>query len=158
MPNPRYYPVTFIDSVPSPAAGSEFTYRRRTSAWILVKSIRFQLATDANVASRRASISVIDGNFEFLRMAANVVQAATQTLIYCGYQGASAGVAGATVVANDWPNDGVWIPPGGSLSSICANMQVGDAYTGIALQVVEMPQGPDLAFLPFAQTLLNETS
>lgn len=155
--NPRYLPTYKLVTVTAPAAGAEFTLTPNTAAWWVVKSLRFQLVTDANVASRGVSIGVTDGNSQYLRLRAVATQTATQTLVYCGYPGASAGSFGGSVSAVDWPTDGVWVPQGGSLSSITALLQAGDQFSGITAAVFECPVGPEYFMQPFDPSILRES-
>lgn len=141
-------PVQRILEPVNPAAGAEVSLTPTGGSGWLLRSLRFQLVTDATVATRAVSLAVSNGSREWFRARANGGQAASLTVVYGGYEGSSGGSAGTAVIGLDFPANGLWIPRGNTLSTITASIQAGDQFSVIGGYAIEMPSGPEWEIWP----------
>lgn len=141
-------PIQRIVEPTNPAAGAEFSLTPSGAGGLLIRSMVFTMTADANVASRAVHLTVTNGSRRWYASRANSVQTAGQSFIYAAYEGCSAGATGATVIALDFPANGLWVPRGHTLATLTSNMQVGDQYSAIGLYAIEFPSGPEWELWP----------
>jgi hypothetical protein len=145
----RQAPVLYPQRVAAPAVGQEFVLRPTGQGGILVQSITFTLTTSAVVANRIPTLVLSDGTDTILRFQAPTALAASLVATWQAYDGAfpNAGAAGITTLG--WPNQGLWIPQGYSLTSVTVGLDgAGDQYSGIIAFVQEFTSGPDYTAQP----------
>lgn len=155
--DPRFKPIERMAPINSPAVASGFTITPNTASGWLIRSLRFQLVTDANVADRAVMLSQTDGSNEYLRTAAVAVQAASLTRVYSAQPGTQAPGAVGTFIGIHAPADGFWLPNGHSLIVTIENVQAGDQISAIAGWRYEFPIGPRVSVWPFVTTLTEES-
>lgn len=136
------YPSSSIDEldgiqnvvpIPTPAAGSDWTYTLPAGYYYRVLSGYAMFTTSATVANRSIGIKLTDGNRTLFTGRATTAFTAGLA-IDVGYgQGKSisnGGAAGLTVMSF-FPE--AWFPPGYVLSSSTVNIQATDTYTLVTL-------------------------
>lgn len=127
--------------VASPAAGANLEVTSTGGFFWLLRSLVFDLTTDANVADRLAVLETTDGSNVYWRAAAGEVQAASLTHQYSAFPGADGSLTAGTVRGIPLDAFGLVIPPGHILRTDVDNIQVGDQLSAIALHVLEMESG-----------------
>lgn len=132
----RLLPDHLIVAAPAAGAGAIFKLDSRWQ-WRF-QSVRFSLATDANVANRFVSVDYCDpeGNVWIRNAAAVVVTAGTaaQEYSFDGGRAVSEWAANTPVLA---PLNRTFVPGGWQLRVNVANVQVGDQLTAVDLYVVQ---------------------
>lgn len=129
--------------IATPAAGAEFVVQPNTVGHWRILSLIFTLATSAVVANRNVSFSVTDGTTRTFKQVTAANQAAALSFDYTAYAQATPTVVVNNTVVMQLPEGGLWLPKGWSLTSLTANLDVGDQYSGIVLDIQEIPDGPD---------------
>lgn len=150
---PRYQIVRVSQN---PAPGAEFVIPNSGVGNWLVLSIVAVLTTSAVVANRLVTLVADDGTTIYWRGGASAVQAASLVDNYSAFAGASGSPAVANFVPIDFPGDGLWLPQGFRLRSQTTAIDVGDQYSAIALQVLELPIGPEIGYLPVPNLIAIE--
>lgn len=156
MARPRQRPVVRTITPAGVAAGAELDITPDSSCGWLVRSIRAQLVTSAVVATRTVTLAVDDQNSQYYRAAAGATQLASLTRVYGGFAGSSGAVSGGPVIGLQLPSDGLWLPQGHHLRTVTDLLDPGDAWSGVALQVIEFPTGPNSPMWPFVATYTEE--
>lgn len=155
--DPRWTPTPHVQRFTAPAAGANFTFRARNAAGWLFRTLRFQLNTDANVATRELFVSVSDGTDEWIRVGAQTSQTAGIQREYCGVEGIVAGASTLPIRTVDWPRTGIYVPNGHTLTLGVNAIQVGDTLVNIAGYVVEFPIGPKVSLWPLPSFYTEES-
>lgn len=150
---PRLFPQT----VPSPAAGTEFVLRPQGQGGILVQSIAFAFTASIAVANRIPRLVVSDGTTAYMKFSAPAAVVAAGAPAYQAYEGAIPSVAADGLVTLAWPTRGVWLPQGYTLASATVALDVADQYSAIVAYVLEIPSGPEWYGFPF-QLIHSEPS
>jgi len=133
----------FARAIPNPAAGAELAVRPDGGrAWRILNMI-FTFTASAVVANRNIQLNLSDGNTRTWRGTTAVVQAAASVQEYEAYPNAISGVSVSGLALLALPIDGLWMPPGYVLTTTTALIDVGDQYSGIALDLVELETGPE---------------
>ncbi len=153
----RYFPILRNRSFTPPAAGQPFTFTPDTSAGFLIQTVRLQFTTDANVATRELNVNVSDGTTEWFRTGCATGMDATQTRDYSAFDGSVSGVATLPVRIFDWPNNGLFVPQGNTLTITWENIQAGDVFESIGMCVVEFPTGPRFKMWPLTHFFTEES-
>lgn len=156
--DPRNIPRQAVFNLPTPAAATGFTITPDSGGDWLIRSVRFQLVTDANAADRAVALTLSAGGTEYARFSASAVQAASLTRIYVGVEGIGASGSVGTFTPIAMPGNGIWLPKGHALTVTTANIQAGDQFSVIAGYRVEFPHGPDEHVWPFYPVLLEKSS
>lgn len=124
--------------VPNPAAGANWTYTVPAGEVWLLQAWRGQLTTDANVATRSINWRVErPATLEDLMLfTASVGQAAVSTVVYQGTKG----IGELPAVRNGglqmmFP-DGLYVEGGVVISVVTQNIQAGDQWSAIHLDIV----------------------
>lgn len=155
---PRYRPVEKTFPIGAPAAAAGFSVVPDTASGWLIRTLRFQLVTDANAADRAIMFAVTDGNAEYWRSSAGAIQAASLTRVYGAHIGSPGAAAVGTFIGVRWPDDGLWIPKGSRLDVTIENVQAGDQVSLIAGSLFEFPVGPQYYIWPSVATFMEESS
>lgn len=141
--------VLFPQAVVNPPAGQEFTLTPRGQGGILVQSIIFTFTASAAVGNRVPNLVLSDGTSVIWRQQAPANVAAAGSVTYTGFDGAipQTGIGG--LVTLSWPNQGLWIPQGYTLSSLTAGIDpIADQYSNIVAYVQEFSSGPEYYVIP----------
>lgn len=154
---PRYRPVERILPVVAPAAAAGFSIVPDTASGWLIRTLRFQLVTDANAANRAVMFAVTDGNNEYWRSAAGDVQAASLTRVYGAHIDGSGSLAVGTFIGVRWPSDGLWVPKGSRLNVSVESMQAADQISAINFSFFEFPVGPEFYIWPAVATFIESS-
>lgn len=136
MPRQRVFPLS-----PDPNAGAEISITPRNASGWLIRTLRFQLVTDANVATRGVTLSATDGSNEWFRSAAGISQAASLTRVYAALDGGVHTAAVGSVIEIGLPVNGLWLPQGHTLRTITENIQATDQFSAVCMFVIEFPAG-----------------
>lgn len=158
MVDARNKPVWRVLEVPAPAAGANFSIVPDTAAHWLIWTIRFTLATDANVANRHVVMTVANGTNDFQRYHAGSVQAASLTHNYQGSPGEQGNATTGVEASIHFPVSGIWIPQGYTLASAVANIQATDQISDIRGLLYEFPSGPAEFYWPLRPLIREESS
>lgn len=151
-------PVSYykIVNVPDPVAGEEWTLTVPGDQIWRIESLVARLVTSAVVANRRAVLRADDQQDVWYAALATADQAASQTMRYGAFAGASpnglAGVMGTIAL----PTSGLVLLPGYRLFTVTANLDAGDQWSQVRALVQSFPQGPDIEWLPTVDTQLFE--
>ena len=154
--DPRWKPIERVFPVTQPAVATGFSVVPDTASGWLIRTLRFQLVTDANAANRAIMFAVTDGNTEWWRSSAGDVQAASLTRVYGAHIDSPGALTVGTFIGVRWPNDGLWIPKGSRLNVTIENVQVGDQISVIAGSRFEFPVGPYYSMWPFVTALTED--
>lgn len=128
--------------IAAPAAGAEMSITPNTGSHWRLMGLIFTLTTSAVVANRNVSLTLSDGTSRTFKMVTAANQAATLAIDYTAYPDAvPAGIVNNTVVMA-LPTDGLWMPKGWTLASTTALIDPGDQYSGIVVDIQEIPDGP----------------
>lgn len=145
-------------TVPSPAAGADWSYAIPAGEYWDLISVYAQLVTSVTVASRYPSLIVGDGVVTFARSAATGSQAASLT-------GLNLWVPGATPSSQNNVNRGplptTYLGEAETIGSLTDNIQAGDQWSGIYIRaiVTTWKSGPvDLNDLMPQQVVVVEPS
>lgn len=141
MTRQRSAPIGRFVKIANPGNLTEISIAPDRGAGWLFRTFRFQFNTDANVATREIAIAVTDGAQEMVRMGCPTSQTAGIAREYSAASGANMIVATLPVRSVDWPDEGLWVPPGCKLVSVTASMQAADNYANIGGWVLEFPTG-----------------
>jgi hypothetical protein len=141
-----------VVTVPTPAAGAEFTLRAPGQGLWRVVSLAFTFTASAAVANRRVALVADDQTDVWFAAESTVDVAAAAAVRFGAYAGANAAGLTAVLVNIPLPNEGLLLQPGHRLRSSTALLDVGDAFTLIRAQVQEYPQGPEFEWLPTVDT------
>lgn len=120
--------------VPNPAAGAEWSLTVPAGHAYQVRSIYYVLTASATVATRTPWLLFGDGAVQYLKLS--------------GYNSVAASGAGVYVWApgvnpyNGWTGSVQGLPeltlePGSTITSLADNLQAGDQYSGIVLDVID---------------------
>ena len=132
----------------NPAAGANFVITGPgQGGWRLI-SVRFTLATDANVAGREPALIFDDGTTAAFQTVVRGGQAATTTQDYGTVPAAFDGGGADPFRGLPWPEKGVWLEPGWRVRSAILNIQAGDQISNIGFVVEEFPNGPRGMWFP----------
>lgn len=154
----RNKPIERIFTVATPAVATGFSITPNTAAGWMIRSLRFQLVTDANIADRAVMLSASDGSTNYFLASAGATQAASLTRNYGGVNGFSDTSNVGTFIGLRFPDDGIWLPQGHTLTVSVENIQAGDQVSAIGGRRWEFPTGPREYFWPFITTLMEESS
>jgi hypothetical protein len=147
MPKPPN-PFIKVVQIPNPAAGAEFSIRAPGEGLWRIMSLAYTLTTDVNAANRAQSLVADDGTSVYFSTDSTVFHVASTARGYSAWEGA----VGVTAISGDvilsFPTRGLVLPAGHTLRSLTTAIQVGDQYSGIAVQVEEFPNGPGVEWLP----------
>lgn len=145
----RQAPILAPQVVAQPAVGAEFTLRPQGQGGILVQSLLFTFTASAVVGNRVPSLALSDGTTVIWRTQAPTNVAAAGVVPYVAFDGGFPNTAAGGLVTLGWPNQGLWIPQGYSLSSVTAGLDAaGDQYSGIVAYWQEFTSGPDYYAIP----------
>lgn len=158
MADPRNKPVQRVFTIEQPAAGAVFTITPNTGADWLIRALRFLYTADANVATRHVTLRLTDGVTQYGALLSGSQQTAGQARLYAGTYGNSSVIALGSSVSIPFPENGIWLPNGHSLTVAVDNIQAGDQFTVIAGHRIEFPLGPRDHVWPFMPLLLEESS
>lgn len=158
MADPRNKPIWRLLTIPTPAAGANFSIVPNTAAHWLLFSLRLRFVTDANVANRHLILTVSNGATEAIRLPAGSQQAATLDIIYSAFPTGRAATTVGIQGGIGWPERGLWIPQGWTFESKVLNIQVGDQISEISGMLYEFPTGPAEFLWPLTPTLTEESS
>lgn len=129
--------------VANPAVGAEFTITPNTAGHWRIIGLVFTLVTSAAIANRNVSFSITDGTARTFKQVTASNQAASLSFDYVAYPQATPTPVTNDTVVMQLPPDGLWLPKGWSLTSLTALLDVGDQYSGIVVDIQEIPDGPD---------------
>jgi len=130
-----------VVAIPQPAVGGGFTFTYSLSEYWMLRSLCFQLVTDANVANRIVFMDLIDkaGN-KIGRFSSGFNQTATLTTIYTfATQIAAYGANAAASIGS--PVSKLWLHPGSKITVGITNVQAGDQVSAINLAVDQVYGG-----------------
>src|SRR5262249_582497 len=127
--------------IPQPAAGAGFSYTDSVSEYWMLRSLCFQILTDANAANRIVFMDLIDpANVKLGRFSTGFNQTATTTTVYTF--GTDIGAYGANGAASlGSPVAKLWLHPGSKLTVGITNVQAGDQVSAINLAVDQVYGG-----------------
>lgn len=141
---PVWRPERFAN--PAPAAGFTIT-PTRSEAWRL-RSLAFQLVTDATVGNRNITLAIGDGNDVWWRGAIPTLVPASQTVQYTAYDGGFPGTDAGGLVTLRWPAYGPTLRLGDVLTVALTGAGVADQISAIAAFILEYPTGPWFQQIP----------
>lgn len=139
---------------PDPLPGQPLVVRITGEHVIMPALATFTLVTDANVASRVATLLVDDGTTTYFRATANTAQAASLTRHYSISKGIGGGTPG-TIIPIPIPSGEVPFEPGHNFRIVVENMQPGDQISGFAAKLVAFPSGPGYVPIPYVSLLVE---
>jgi hypothetical protein len=151
-------PYQKIVKVADPAAGAEFALTAPGNGLWRVLSVGFRLVTSAVVANRTAALVADDGTDIFFRTNASLQQAASLTVDYGAFAGASSGGFAGVAGLSPLIQDGVWLQPGWRLRTVTGAIDATDQYSRIVALVEEYPTGPGTEWTPTANRAEYERS
>lgn len=158
MTDPRNKPIARTFEVASPAVAQGFTITPNTAGDWLIRSLTFQLVTDANAATRAVTLSVSDTAVSYRLLTAGATQAASLTRVYSGSEGVSGAAGAGGFIQLNFPTEGIWLPVGHTLTVAVENIQAGDQISAIRGYRFEFPKGPREHFWPMVTLLMEESS
>jgi hypothetical protein len=134
---PELGDIAAVALVPTPAAGAEWSVVVPNGSVWDVLTARAVLNTSAVVANRNVRVTVSDGTTELGRVGAAVAQPASIVGVHSfGLQDAP-DFAGAGGLTFNHPLPATRVVGNGVIASLTQNLDVGDQWSGIALQVME---------------------
>lgn len=122
-------PRAVLGSVPAP--GAEIVYTVPTNSHLKVTGIRFNLTTDATVATRRVVLIVDDGTTECVRRLVVTTQAASITALYHFFPWGAAEAVSTSVYMIPFPS--FQCAEGWRIQTLTTLIQAGDQYTAPVL-------------------------
>lgn len=133
---PRVIPVA------SPATATDWTLPVTAGTVWKVQSLLMTLTTDATAPARGVSLVISDGSTTFIRIPAANTQAASLTGRYSFLVdiGSTVTISPATGILTPFPSSPIL--GGWTISSLTSNFGAADAYSAIALYVLEIEQTP----------------
>lgn len=127
--------------VTAPAAGAEWTHTVSANRIWHIRSITCTMVADANVATRTLTITATHLGTSNIQGAANFTQAANETRTYTLAAGLGVGPSAAfNKIFGALPID-FWLAGEDVIASETNNIQVGDQYSVIALNIDEFFEG-----------------
>jgi hypothetical protein len=139
MQIPKHAPIRRRIDVPNPAAGANWSATASQGGAWLVRGVAMVLTTSAAVANRLVGLQGTEGTDVTFSISASAVQAASLANRYQAFTGATSQAGASGVLTLGWPNEGLYLPIGCTLSSTTALIDVADQYSAIVLDVVEYP-------------------
>lgn len=158
MTDPRNKPIARTFVVAQPAVATGFSITPDTAGDWLIRALTFTLVTDANAATRAITLSVSGGATAYRVLTAGATQITGLTRVYSGSEGVSGAAGAGGFIQLNFPNDGIWLPVGHTLSVAAENIQAGDQFSAIAGYRFEFPKGPAEHFWPMVTLLQEESS
>lgn len=137
-----------IVRAPVPAPGANWALTPNLLGTWIVQSLSFQLVTSAVVAARTVDLQVTDGNDVWFRAGAPAPFAAATTARFTAYRGANPNVASSGLVTLCWPEPGLILRQGDTLSVVTGLIDVADQYSAISALIQELPSGPEMRLDP----------
>ena len=127
--------------IQAPAVASGFTYTYSVGEAWLLRSLSFQMVTDANAANRIVYLDIFEpGGLRIGRFSSGFTQTATLTTIYTFANDIAAyGANAAASIGAPTPN--VWLHPGSKITVGVTNVQAGDQISTILLTVDQVYSG-----------------
>lgn len=116
-----------------PAANNELIFTADEN--MIVRSLAFQLATDATAANRRVELVADDGADVFFRSPAISDQAASLTHDYSAWSGSPQMAVQDLTHLIGFPEGGIFLPKNGRIRTITTNRQAGDNFGPMTLNV-----------------------
>jgi hypothetical protein len=154
---PRWYPTPRRVDIATPAVATGWSRINDSGGYWVIKSLAFQLATDANVANRFVTVAAAAAEDAWWRTTSQIAQPASLTRQYSGWDSSpSTTVDSGSVVLLAFPADGLWLPPGNTLSSAIIGVAAGDQLSAIFLSVIELPRTLPASLLPMIGTFVDE--
>lgn len=126
-------------SVPSPGAGSDWTFTANRGGGAFIRGMVATLQTSFAAGTRFVRFAATAGNdvyFESEDVSGHLTSTARRYSAFPGSRARTFAVSGFTV---DWPTDGLWIPTGCTLSSVTTAMDVGDVWLSVILDMIWFP-------------------
>jgi hypothetical protein len=152
---PDKAPVVRRIAVPAPAAGANWSRRSDQGGLWLVRGLTFVFTTSAVVATRSVGIQLVEGDDTRFVTASATGQVTTLIRRYTAYSASPPGADSTSAILIGWPADGLIMPVGTVLSSVTTNIDAGDTYTAIVLDVVEYPATFPEFLMPLTTTYDN---
>lgn len=115
-----------------PAAGAELTYTAPFD--MIIHSLRFTFVTSATVANRFPSLVADDGTNQFFRFRDAGARTAGATYEYCFSEG---NFSNSIDAGFPLPAQGLRLRKGDRLRSVTTNIDAGDNYGPLILQITE---------------------
>lgn len=150
---PRYRVVP----LPNPAAGAEIVVPMTGVGSWLILSVVFDLVTSVAAGNRLVSLTMDDGTNIYQRLMGQAAQAASLTNHYSAFIGSTGATAGGNVIPVDFPDTGAYLQAGSFLRTNTQSRDAGDQFSGLVLQVIEFPTGPDYLALPMPGYVMQPT-
>lgn len=126
-----------------PAAGAQISWTADEN--VIIRSVTFQLTTDANVATRGVILQARDAAGKtFFRTISQQTQAASVTQNYQGHEGLQHATPGSNWGLLPLPAGGLRLRTGDVLLTGLNNGQVGDDFTAITMQVEKADTAIDI--------------
>lgn len=140
-PVPTDYPsaqgkgAAWVVTTANPNANVEISYTFVEPFAMKLKSLRFQLVTDANVANRTVHVVLTKANGVVIELLPSVAQAASLTKNYSAAPyGDNTSLNEDNDITINMPAD-IWIESGYIISTTTTNRQVGDNYGAMAIEL-----------------------
>lgn len=146
----RAIPVT------APGAGNEISTGPTGSHLWVVRSVVATLTTDATVADRHVVLTLGDGTTTYWLAGAGAVQAASAAQRYSAYPGADGSLTAGDTSGIPLDAYGLVVNPGHVLATETDNLQAADAYSAVALHVLEMETGWIAPAVPTVNLYIEE--
>lgn len=119
-----------------PAANTEISQTVPVNYYWKIKSVRFQLVTDGNAATRQVHLQITDGTNILMDIIANGTQTASLTRNYSFVPVGTVGTKTANLeIVTEFPND-LLLPQGFKIVTVTDSIQATDNY-GVARIYVE---------------------
>jgi hypothetical protein len=141
-PRFNYVPVN------DPAPGANYAIKNTGVGDWLIVAMAFLFTTSAVVAQRIVEFNVDNGGNPYLRFGNSQGAPAGIAFHYTGFCGSNSIAANGRYTPMDFPMQGVYLPGGWNLKSSIQNLDAGDQLSQLVMQVIELPTGPDVAYMP----------
>lgn len=133
--------LTRTINVTQPAAGADFTVTVPAGSTWVVQAVRGQLVSSAVAGNRLPALRIGDGFTELQRIAAVNNQATGLTWVYTWLPGYGYAPATGTIQNLSLGSLAPVLYAGSTIAAVTAAIDVGDQWSGVALQVLEYTVG-----------------
>lgn len=154
--DPRWTPIPRIRAYDDPAAGAGIVITADHGAGLLIQTLRFTLTTDATLVARAVFAEVTDGNVVYVRFPGARATSENITRQFATFQGATSNDLGTGADLLNWPQEGLFLPQGHTLTVTAVNLQPADQFADIGSSQIEFPTGPHFRLWPFPHYYTEE--
>lgn len=142
--------------VTQPAAGADWTTTFNDEGNVRLWYLRALLATSGVAGARSPRLNLGDGTNVFYTCRPSGTVSTNINAVFSGAIGDPGAGANSNTLGWSMPGPGLFIPRGWSLTTLTASIDVGDQWSGIAMWLEILPDGPDNTWLPEPRTRVEE--